>query len=39
VVARVEADRVWLDLRSVFPRQDLSLVTAVAAATGETAPS
>lgn len=32
VVARVESDRLLLDLRSVFPRQDESLVTAVHAA-------
>lgn len=35
VVGRVQKDRLLLDLRSVFPRQDLALVEAVQALTGD----
>lgn len=31
VFPRVQQDRVWIDLRSVFPKQDLSLIEAVQA--------
>ena len=33
VVGRVQQDRLYLDLRSVFPRQDQELVAAVSAVT------
>jgi L-seryl-tRNA(Ser) seleniumtransferase len=35
VVGRVDDGRVWLDLRSVFPRQDRELVAAVCAAASQ----
>lgn len=39
VVGRVQQDRLLLDLRSVFPRQDLALVEAVQALAGDGATS